>query len=162
MKKYVFRKYKKDYPKLFEKEKRKLFKIIPYAKIEHIGSTSIPNLGGKGIIDILVGVKRREVKKAYNQLISSGYLQMPNASDKSRFSFKKDYGLFFKRRVHVHLTWVNSKTWKETIKFKENLIKSKTLFKKYSDLKKLAIKIANGDGETYRNLKKSFIKSHSK
>jgi len=162
MKKYVFRKYKNSYSQLFEKEKKRLLRILGNVKIEHIGSTSVPNLGGKGIVDILVGVNKNEIDKFYNKLTSSKYISMPNASDKSRFSFKKDYGLFFRRRVHIHLTWTNSKTWKETLNFKKNLIKSKNLKEKYSNLKKEAVKIANGDGEIYRKLKKDFIKINSK
>jgi len=45
--KYVFKKYRKSYPLFFQKEKKRLKKIFPRAEIEHVGSTSIPGLGGK-------------------------------------------------------------------------------------------------------------------
>ncbi|CAM3485341.1 hypothetical protein PAMA111031_04255 [Paraphotobacterium marinum] len=42
--------------KLFEKYKNKIQSILPKAKIEHIGSSSIPNAISKGDLDILIGV----------------------------------------------------------------------------------------------------------
>ena len=51
MEKYKFRKYDPKFGELFKREKAKLKKIIPGIKIEHIGSTAVPSLGGKGIID---------------------------------------------------------------------------------------------------------------
>ena len=47
MKKYIFREYNKNYPKLFQIEKAKLRKIFPKIKIEHVGSTAIPGLGAR-------------------------------------------------------------------------------------------------------------------
>ena len=47
----------KKFQLLFSKEKSKLKKILPkFAKIEHIGSTAIQNLGGKNHIDIFIAV----------------------------------------------------------------------------------------------------------
>ena len=55
MKKYVFKSYNKIFPEIFEKEKEKICDFIEETiLIEHVGSTSIPNLGGKGIIDIAI------------------------------------------------------------------------------------------------------------
>jgi GrpB-like predicted nucleotidyltransferase (UPF0157 family) len=50
MKKYVFKPYSNIFPALFDKEKER---IAPHLKkalaIEHVGSTAIPDLGGKGL-----------------------------------------------------------------------------------------------------------------
>ena len=163
MKKYIFREYNKKYQRLFEKEKTRLISILGNVKIEHVGSTSIEGLGGKGIIDILVGANKNKLRITENNLIKNNYILMQSTSNKERRSFKKDYGfLFFKRRVHVHLTWLNSKTWKEMLKFKKNLINSKELQKRYSNLKKEAVKLAKGDGKIYRKVKEKFIKKYSK
>ena len=71
-KKYKFREYNEKYPMLFKKEKSKLKKIFPKnAVIEHIGSTAIPNLGGKGVIDLYVTVKNKEIKNTKKKLISN-------------------------------------------------------------------------------------------
>lgn len=55
MLKYVFRPYDPIFPKLFIKEKNRLKKFLGRTVlIEHVGSTAIPGLGGKGIIDIAI------------------------------------------------------------------------------------------------------------
>lgn len=165
IKKYIFRKYEKKFPLLFNKEKEKLEKIVPFFKsIEHIGSTSIPGLGGKGIIDVLLVLNnKREMKKAEELLIKNNYEVMSHVSNNARISFKKFYGfLLFKRRVHIHLTYKNSKAHKETLKFKKKLMNNPKLAKKYAQIKKNAVKYAKGEGKIYRDYKKKFIDKLSK
>ena len=53
-KRYVFRGYSKRFLVLFAYEKKKLRQILPSALIEHFGSSAVPNLGGKGIVDVMV------------------------------------------------------------------------------------------------------------
>ena len=163
MNKYKFRNYSKKYPKLFEKEKQRLRKFLPkIVKMEHIGSTSVPNLKGKGIIDILIAIEKNNFNKVKEKLLEKGYIIIPHAGDKGRISFKKFYGILRKRRVHIHLTFLNSKTWKETLKFKNNLLKNPELRKRYSEIKKQAVKKAKGKGQVYRDLKNNFMKKYSK
>ena len=49
--------YDPEWPRLFERERELLERVFPTASaIEHIGSTSVPGLIAKPIIDILVVV----------------------------------------------------------------------------------------------------------
>src|SRR6056297_643914 len=48
--------YSKDFPKLFKKKKEEILKLYEDCEINHIGSTAVKGLGGKGIIDILVAI----------------------------------------------------------------------------------------------------------
>ncbi len=164
MEKYVFRRYKFWYPFLFRKEKKKLDKLFPDAKIEHVGSTSIPGLGGKGIIDILIGLKKSNWKKTKKVLLNRGYSFMKNiVGDKDRISFMRDYGFWlFKRRVHIHVTFIDSNNWKEKINFRNNLLSSKKLCREYEKLKKEAVKKAKGESLIYRAHKSKFIKKYSR
>ena len=156
--KYVFRKYDKRFPKLFLKEKRRLLKILPSgSEIEHVGSTSVPGLGGKGIIDIIVGVNKKEVNRAKKDLEKFGYLWIKTAGDKNRIFFQKDYGFIFKRRVHIHLTTKKSITWRKHIALRNFLRANKKIAKKYEELKKKAVKYSENIGEKYRNYKNKFI-----
>jgi len=163
MKKYKLRKYNTNFPKLFEEEKRKLKKILPESKIEHIGSTAVFGLKGKGIIDIIIAVPKKEIEKAKNLLVKNNYIFKPKAGDKNRLFFQKDYWkLFGKRRVHLHLTIPNGKDWKECIKVRDKLRKSLNLRKQYEELKKEAIVYAKGEGKKYRKYKNKFLKELSK
>lgn len=49
--KYKFRKYDPKYPLLYKRERMKLRRILGKSpKIEHVGSTAVPGLGGKGLL----------------------------------------------------------------------------------------------------------------
>lgn len=159
MKIYKFRKYKRKFPKLFKKEKAALLRILPKnTKIEHIGSTSVPGLGGKGIIDIIIGVKKNEILNSAKLLIKNMYYFKDENSKEDRLFFIKEYGLIKKRRVHIHLTAYNSKIWKQALKFKNHLIKNKKTREEYIKIKKQACKLCKQEGKIYRAHKNKFIK----
>jgi len=161
MKKYVFKSYDRNFPKLYNKEKRKLKRILPKnSKIEHIGSTAIPRLGGKGIIDIIIGVNKKDIDKVKNKLIKEKFKFKEKAGGKNRLFFEKSYKYKGKeRRVHLQLTYFNSYIWKSAINFRECLGANKKAREEYTKIKKRAVKIAKQKGEIYRKYKKKFIKN---
>ncbi|MBI2629973.1 GrpB family protein [Candidatus Pacearchaeota archaeon] len=158
-KKYSFKKYNKNYPKLFNIERKRLIKILPKnAKIKHIGSTAVPNLGGKGIIDIIISVNKNKINSIKNKLIKFGCEFKEKAGEKDRLFFEKDYKNKEKiRRVHIQLTEHNSKIWKNSIKFRDLLRNNELLTKKYSELKRRAVKLKK-QGKDYRKFKEKFIR----
>ncbi len=88
MDKYIFRKHSKDYKVLFKKERKKLEKALGKSIIiEHIGSTSIHGLGGKGIIDILISGKKSKIKGISRTLQETDYEFRQKASTKYRLFF---------------------------------------------------------------------------
>ncbi|MBI4174119.1 MAG: GrpB family protein [Candidatus Aenigmarchaeota archaeon] len=159
MQKYVFRKHSGEYKKFYEKERRKLKKLLGFSvKIEHVGSTAIEGLGGKPLVDILIGVSNLE--KSRKKLEEAGYRFGENGSTKERLVFGFDYPYKNrKRRVHLHVTKSGSKDWKEIIAFRDYLMQHPEAVRKYEKIKKEGVKKARGDGEAYRNYKKKFIKN---
>src|SRR3989344_5634917 len=74
MKKYVFRKYTQKYLEFFSLEKKRIVNALGFTvKIEHVGSTVIAGLGGKGIVDIVVGVSKAKLQEAKKKLEKAGY-----------------------------------------------------------------------------------------
>ena len=160
MKKYIFKKYDEKYPRLFQKEKAKLKKVLPKnVKIEHIGSTAIKGLGGKGIIDIAISINKKGLGKAKDILENNSYEFRPKGGNKNRLFFKKIYKYAEKEKiVHLHLIPHNSKDWKKDIAFRDHLRKDKKLLKKYEEIKKKAVKHAKEEGKKYRGYKNKFFK----
>lgn len=155
MKKYVFRAYSELFPKLFQKEKERIGSYIKEAIIEHVGSTAVPGLGGKGIIDIAIAVERTKIDSGSKELQDLGYEYKPVGSTPERLYFRIDLpdseeGI---RRYHVHLTFPESKEWKELIAFRDYLRTHPEDAKLYGELKKQAAEGVNEDGEKYRALK---------
>ena len=69
-------KYDPKWRSLFEIEKKKLLSVLDLKeiKIEHIGSTSIPYIYSKPIIDMMIGVEEEEqLDNNINSIISIGY-----------------------------------------------------------------------------------------
>ena len=106
--KYVFRKYSNKYPSLFKREKSRLKEITPKARIEHVGSSAVPGLGGKGIIDVIISVPKNEIRASIKKLEAGGYEYRPLAGEEGREFFRRiiRYG-GRERRVHIHLTFAN-------------------------------------------------------
>ncbi len=159
MEKYVFRKYDSNYRRFFSAEKREIQKIAgSKALIKHVGSTAIPKLGGKGILDILLAVPKNTIANTSKKLQKAGYEFRDVASTKSRLFFRKDYKISNGiRRVHIHLTFTGSKDQKEMIAFRNYLISHPKIAKEYEKIKMGAVKFSKGKGELYKNHKEKFI-----
>lgn len=158
--KYKFKPYDSIYPKLYKKEEADLRKaLIKTARIEHVGSTAVKGLGGKGIIDILIFVKEKQITRCLQQLVEIGYEYKPDhiGDDKRKFFQKRIINKGNERRIHVHLTtdkgFLNS-----FIAFRDYLRKDKKTMEKYSKIKKQGSKIAKMDKLKYANHKSSFLK----
>ncbi|MFA6524841.1 MAG: GrpB family protein [Patescibacteria group bacterium] len=159
MKKYVFNKYTSDYNRFYNYEKNKIVKALgSKALVEHIGSTSVRGLGGKGIVDILVGVKQKDMHKVKLKLENIGYEYRAVASVPGRIFFRRDYVSKKKiRRVHIHLVKMGGVEWRRIILFRDYLKNHPEAVMEYSKIKKQAVKTAKGDGRVYRKLKEEFI-----
>ncbi len=160
LKKYIFRQYDENFPKLFLKEREKLTKFLPrHVKIEHFGSTAVPDLGGKGIIDVMITVRKSEILLVKKVLQKKKYLFILSAGDKERLFFQKDYGQGNKtRRVHIHLTFQDSLVWKKAIAVRNYLKKYRKEAQAYERIKKLAAKECEDNGEVYCLYKKDVLK----
>jgi GrpB-like predicted nucleotidyltransferase (UPF0157 family) len=158
---YKFRKYNKDFSKLFEKEKLNLIRLMGNnVKIEHIGSTAVPNLGGKGILDILIGAEKKQIPKIKSLLIKNNYLFRPKGGTKKRLFFRKDYYYDNKLiRYHIHLTFLTSNVWKHDLFVRDFLIKNKKIAREYENIKKQGIQLSKGSGKIYKKHKHHFLQN---
>jgi len=163
-KKYVYKPYSQIFPDLFQKEKERISTSLTHPiAIEHVGSTAVPNLGGKGIIDIAIAVPKEEMAHAVEILQKLGYEYRPAYSTPDRFYFvthlpDTEEG---SRRYHIHLTYPLSKDWKELLSFRDYLRTHPEALEEYANLKKHAASIANQDGKQYRKLKEPIFKKFS-
>lgn len=123
--------------------------------IQHVGSTAVPGLGGKGIIDIAIAVAKEDMDSATQQLQELGYEFRPTYSTPERHyfvSFLPDPEEQT-RRYHIHLTFPASNDWKGLIEFRDYLRTHPEALQEYAELKQRAVHEANQDGEMYRKIK---------
>ncbi len=150
--------YDSSWPAEFEKEKNHLINIAgawSYGSIEHVGSTAVPGMLAKPVIDIMFGVKSLEGSKpAIVALLASGYKYWPYKAEVMHW-FCKPADAF--RTHHLHLIPFESPLWKERIKFRELLRSNKRLASQYVILKRELAAAHKEDREAYTEKKWPFI-----
>jgi len=164
VKKYTYYPYNKLYPDLYKKQRNRLIKIFGDSiRLEHIGSSSVPGLGGKGIIDIELSVSKKEIGETKKILVKNGYKVGDNFNDPERWFFKKFYiDKGKKRTVHIHLTFHNSTAWKRALSTRDYLRENKKAREEYASIKKEGVKVAKGEAHRYRIHKQGFLQKLSK
>jgi GrpB-like predicted nucleotidyltransferase (UPF0157 family) len=144
----------------FENEKLIILNKIGnhITEIHHIGSTSIPGLKAKPIIDMIAVIdKLDDYKKLVKPLEEIGYHFMPDGvfEIRDRVFFPK--GPESKRTHHLSLTTKDSPQYGDNLLFRDYLRDNKPIRKDYQELKlKLSKKFAN-DRKSYTEAKANFI-----
>lgn len=160
MKKYQFKPYNPNFPKLFEEEKQRLSRYLSGDyQIEHIGSTAVPGLGGKGIVDIMVAVARNKMKAISQQAQKAGYIFRPLAGTETRLFLRTKYPENFSKIpvYHLHITYPESSDWEQAIAFRDYLRTHPEDLNRYAQIKKKAAKESNEDYEIYKNIKSDVL-----
>lgn len=128
------------------------------SEIHHIGSTSIPDLKAKPIIDIIAVVDNLDdYKKLVRPLEQIGYTFMKDRvfAIKDRVFFPK--GPEGNRTHHLSLVLKESQQYKDNLLFRDYLTYNAEARRAYQALKEsLSKKFAN-DRESYTKAKESFI-----
>ncbi len=156
MKKYVFKPYSAQYPKIFQQEKARIQAALSViARIDHIGSTAIPHLGGKGIIDIAIAVNDQDKTKTVQVLESLSYALKMEHSTVDRLYFvrsqaDKEGPL---QKYHLHLNSFENDEGLAFITFRDYLRMHAPVREAYAQLKQQAALEANEDGAIYRAMK---------
>ncbi|NGX35646.1 MAG: hypothetical protein K1000chlam1_00476 [Candidatus Anoxychlamydiales bacterium] len=159
MKKYIFVLSDPSFKTFFKEMKKVLTNSLGKSvTIEHIGSTPVPNLGGKDILDIMIAADQKAFTKIKEKLEKEGFKFLRTASVKDRLFLKKT--ILFKEQkkwVHIHISKIDSKIYKDLIFFRDYLKKHPSALKEYVKIKKEALNKAKENGEVYRKHKTDFI-----
>ena len=143
----------------FYAEKRRLAgKLGASLEFHHIGSTAVPNLGGKNVIDILALTKRKShADVIVKKLESLGYELDKKAGGRGRI-FLTRYGSN-EAPIHLHLAWKSSDGYKDLLLFRDYLRKHPGEARRYYSLKRSLAKRAKYVRKRYTKMKASYIKS---
>ena len=153
--------YDPNWPTLFEQEKARLIATIGshIVQIEHIGSTAVPGLAAKPIIDILVGVRQlADATPCVRPLVQElGYQYVPE------FEIDIPERRYFRRgmpRTHqIHLVETDSAFWRRHLAFRDYLRTHPADVDAYAELKQaLAIRYRD-DRAGYTDAKSHFIQA---
>ena len=125
--------------------------------IDHVGSTALPNMYGKNIIDILVGVPNEKDMDKYSDMLKKiGYFEGSHNSGNYRF-FASTQKETKAGDVHIHLVHLNTDRYKDFIILRDYLLINQKEKKAYSDLKKEIIKKGTIIRNDYKNVKSEYV-----
>ena len=146
----------------FEKEKQSLVNALGSnaLKIEHIGSTAVPDLAAKPVIDILIEVESLQILDEKNKAIEAlGYLVKGENGIASRRYFQKGCA---QRSHHVHAFVTNDGNLFRHRAFTAYLIAHPASAREYSQVKKEAVSNCDNNINHYMSLKNDFIEHHER
>ncbi|MBP0003880.1 MAG: GrpB family protein [Cyanobacteria bacterium SBC] len=127
--------------------------------VHHIGSTAIPDIYAKPIIDLLVEVKAiTEVDKQSPSMERLGYETMGEFGIPERRYFRKNNQAGI-RTHHVHVFQLGSEQIERHLAFRDYMIAHPDEAQRYSDLKRKLAAVYPNDIEEYMDGKDGFIKA---
>lgn len=152
--------YDDKWPEMFETESLLIKTLLGAVavSVHHIGSTSVPGLSAKPIIDILVEVTDINELDAYNlAMVSAGYISRGENGIPGRRYFIKGGG---QRSHQVHAFAIGDLQVLRHLIFRDYLRKNRDIAGEYAEIKYSAALLSQNDVHRYSALKADFIAHH--
>lgn len=155
----VVARYDPEWPRRFERERERLERVLaPWLEggIHHVGSTAVPGLSAKPILDMVAGVRDLEdARGAAGPLAEHGYVDDPHRPGIAHhFAKRSPTG----ETTHgLHLTEPGSDLWRERLVFRDALRADPELAHEYETLKLRLAAEHVGDGPRYTKGKREFV-----
>jgi GrpB-like predicted nucleotidyltransferase (UPF0157 family) len=150
--------YDESWPLRFEQERAILDRVLGswiVGGIEHVGSTAVPGLPAKPVIDIMVGVKNLEASRpAIPALSEIEYCYYPYRPDLMRWFCKPSPSF---RTHHLHLIPFRNRLWVERLAFRDYLRGHADVAAEYAELKQRLATQHHLDREAYTDAKTPFV-----
>ena len=153
--------YDARWPSMFEAEAGRINEVVtaaglPGLEIEHMGSTAIPGLCAKPILDLLAGVPVGHRFGPYIEaLVAAGYVHRGEQGIPGREFFRRGDP----RAYHVHLATVGGTFWRDHLRFRDALRRDDALRDAYGRLKQQLAERFSTDREAYIEAKGPFVRA---
>ncbi|MBV9280085.1 MAG: GrpB family protein [Chloroflexi bacterium] len=153
--------YDLAWPQMFDQERLRLRDVLGSLAvvIEHVGSTAVPGLAAKPMIDLLVGVRSLDAARSrcVEPLWSLGYTYLAHYESwlPGEMLFRK--GMPGPWTHHVHVTEPAGPRWDELILIRDYLRRHPEIASAYGHLKKALALVFEGDIAGYRAGKGPFL-----
>jgi GrpB-like predicted nucleotidyltransferase (UPF0157 family) len=128
----------------------------PLVSVEHVGSTAVPGLAAKPIIDIMVCYERLPSLDAIiAPLAAIGYAHVPKPEFTESYFFR--YGETFEGTIHLHITSATSEFGLQMLRFRDALRASPSLAADYAAFKRGLAEQFPHDRPSYTAAKGPFV-----
>jgi GrpB-like predicted nucleotidyltransferase (UPF0157 family) len=124
-------------------------------RIDHVGSTAVPGLAAKPVIDIQISVRRLEPVDAYRQPLDRlGYLYRADNPERTKRYFREPPG---QRRTHLHVRRLGSFSQQFPLLFRDYLRSHPPAAAEYADVKRRCAALFRHDRSGYVEAKDSSV-----
>ncbi len=151
--------YDAGWPARFEEERAVLHPALaPWlaGPIEHVGSTAVPGLVAKPVIDIMVGVDTLTGSRAALPVLAElGYVYFPYRAEVMHWLCKPSDSF---RTHHLHVVPIRSELWWERLAFRDYLRAHPVVAAEYGALKQRLADQHRLDREAYTDAKEPFVR----
>ena len=165
MKRLVIGRYDPKWSLVYEQERAAILGAIGdrLVAIEHVGSTSVPGLGAKPIVDILAGLPRlADAEACIRPLAELGYHFVPEAMvdlpDDRYFERWTDGYEQGTEIAHLHLTEYGAPFWRDHVRFRDRLRAQPETAAAYERLKRQLV-ARRTFGVAYTAAKTAFVRA---
>ena len=144
-----------------EVERDRLVMILG-ADVEHVGSTSVPGLAAKPIVDLMAQFDDLDgaVAKFGGELNAAGWCYVPPVLD------QREWRRFFvlpdatgeHRAAHLHLIQAGHHRWRDQLAFRDALRADPALVERYARVKRDLVDTHAGEREAYTEGKADFVR----
>jgi GrpB-like predicted nucleotidyltransferase (UPF0157 family) len=159
----IVRDYDSRWPAEYERERAILTEMLGAAvdQIEHVGSTAVPGLAAKPLVDIALGfVDRSLLDEARTRLQAAGYDDRGDLGDKGGVVLAKARE---SERTHIlHLVLLRSDQWRRFLGFRDALRADPELRERYGMLKQGLARQFPDDRDAYLSGKVDFVEIATK
>ena len=125
---------------------------------QHVGSTSIPGIPAKPIIDIAVAVKGEETVEKYRPVMEARGFTLLGKVNTDNWMYYIGHPGQNDRTHHIHFVTAGSKAWDNYINFRDYLTANEGPRKEYEELKRKLSEIKANERKAYHDLKEPLIK----
>lgn len=149
--------YSQDWPEFFEEERQILSHMFPeFIVIDHVGSTSVPGLCAKPLIDMVAAVGILTVAVGIREKLETlGYEYRGGQGRDDRILYVK--GPEECRTCMLHIVVYNGEEWNRLVFFRDYLRSHSDFVQEYCNLKKRLAEKYPHDRDAYKKEKNSFI-----
>ncbi len=152
--------YRESWPSDYLRIEHEISAVLPAGRcaIEHIGSTAVPGLCAKPVLDVALGVNvLAEAEAKVTALASIGFVYRPEHEQQipDRRYFVRAAGAT--PRVHLHALLRDGTLWQQHLKFRNALRQNQEIRDAYAALKRHLAFVHASDKAAYTEAKAPFV-----
>ena len=157
----TYREYDPTYPRVFARIADLVHEALPEIRIEHVGSTSVPGLGGRPVVDIVIICSWEIWEAAHRRLLGVGFKDFPYARTRPMLTTS----VHMAGNEYPVLAYVFPadheyvRAWKA---FREYMSQHPEEIRRYAQTKRAAIEAGESDPQRYRAAKTRFLEELAK